>query len=282
MGKQWYGVMGDPVAHSVSPAMMNAAFGALGLDAVYLAFCVSASRVEEAVRGLGALGAAGVNVTIPHKQAVLALAASQSAEAQLAGAANTLVFTGEGAIEAHNTDVGGWWQSVSPSLPDCALTVALVGAGGAARAVLTALALYRPDSRVCVIARDAAKARRLQADFQNRLLVTVCLWHERQAAIAASHLAVNATSLGMWPNTAGCAVTDASCFHRGQVVQDLVYTPLETRWLRLAREAGATTVDGLGMLVQQGAAAFQLWLGQSAPATLMREAAVAALCERDG
>lgn len=280
MATQWFGVMGNPVEHSVSPAMVNAAFSVLKLDAVYLAFRVLPEAVTDAVRGLSALGASGVNVTIPHKQAVLPLVSQRSAEVDLAGAANTLLFHQDGTIDAHNTDIAGWWQSISPALPAGWTTAAVIGAGGAARAVLTALALFAPHCQVAVVARDQTKAAQLQRQFADRLSVTVHDWDDRGAAIAASDLAVNATSLGMWPKVDGCAVADGRCFHTGQVVQDLVYVPLETRWLQLAREQGARCVDGLGMLVGQGVAAVKLWTGLDAPADVMRAAAETALRDR--
>ncbi|WDL96314.1 shikimate dehydrogenase [Alicyclobacillus sp. ALC3] len=280
MGKRWFGVMGDPVMHSVSPAMMNAAFTAQNLDAVYLAFHVPAESLTEAVNGLRALGAAGVNVTIPHKQAVLEVTDSTSKEAELAGAANTLWFLEDGSIHAHNTDIEGWWGSVSPVLPMHWERAAVLGAGGASRAVLTALSLYKPDCKVDIVVRDVGKAEAIARQFADRLTIDIHDWQARGEVISACDLAVNTTSLGMWPHEDGSPVQDADCFKTGQVVQDLVYAPLETHFLRLARSGGATPVDGLGMLVGQGAASFRLWTGLAAPQAVMRQAAEQALAQR--
>lgn len=266
--------------HSVSPAMMNAAFTTLSLDAVYLAFHVPAAAVSEAIRGLQVLGATGVNVTIPHKQTVLHFADKTSPEANLAGAANTLMFREDGSIYAHNTDIEGWWGSVSHALPADWDRAAVIGAGGAARAVLTALSLRKPGAEVTIVARDVTKAKAVLEQFADRLRITVHPWSEREEVILESDLAVNTTSLGMWPHGDGSPITDARCFRSGQVVQDLVYAPMDTRFLKLARTAGATTVDGLGMLVGQGAAALRMWTGQTAPLEVMRQAAESALAGR--
>ncbi|MDQ0190505.1 shikimate dehydrogenase [Alicyclobacillus cycloheptanicus] len=277
----WFGVIGYPVEHSVSPAMMNAAFRALSLDAVYLAFPVPAAALQDAVLGLRALGASGVNITIPHKQSVIPFVSEQSPEAKLAGAVNTLAFHKNGVpLYAHNTDVEGWWRSVEPALQPGWQRAAVIGAGGAARAVLAALALNAPTCQVTVVGRDRQKTAVLAADFAARLDIVPAAWEQRAAVIDASDLVVNATSVGMWPHVDACPVDTDGGFHPGQVVQDMVYAPLRTRWLEMAAGRGAATVDGLGMLVGQGAAAFQLWTGQEAPVSVMRRAAMDALRAR--
>ena len=146
--------------------------------------------------------------------------------------------------------------------------------------MLTALSLYKPGCKVDIVVRDVGKAESVASQFAGRLTIDIHDWQERGEVIFASDLAVNTTSLGMWPNEDASPVADAGCFRTGQVVQDLVYAPLETHFLRLARSGGATPVDGLGMLVGQGAASFRLWTGLAAPQAVMRQAAEQALAQR--
>ncbi|MCL6445908.1 MAG: shikimate dehydrogenase, partial [Alicyclobacillus sp.] len=221
------------------------------------------------------LGAIGVNVTIPHKQAVVTLADDLSDAAQLAGAVNTLHFTDQG-IRGHNTDVGGWWNSVKPYVHGD-LNVALLGAGGAARAILAALSLFAPDARVRLIGRDPDRVRTLATAFRDRLDIRETLWDERHAAIAQTRLVVNTTPVGMWPHVDASVVSEPACFSSEQVVQDIVYRPRQTKFLAQASARGALVVDGLSMLIYQGAEALTFWTGQSAPVADMMRAAEAFL-----
>lgn len=273
-----YGLLGYPVHHSVSPQMMGAAFGHTGVSGSYIAFPVHVECLEDAVRGLWALGAGGANVTIPHKERVFHLLDDISESAKLVGAVNTLV-RGQGAhFVGHNTDVDGWWKSVEAYVQDRSpSTVAIIGAGGAARAVLAALALYRPDVRVHVVARRQEQAEALMAAFRSRIAVQTCDWDSRHHVIANTDLVVQTTPIGMWPNSDASIMEDETCLFPGQLVVDIVYRPLKTALLQAAERRGATPVDGLSMLVHQGARAFELWTGQAAPIEVMREAALAAL-----
>ncbi|WP_067923034.1 shikimate dehydrogenase [Alicyclobacillus shizuokensis] len=283
--KRVYGLLGWPVAHSASPAMMNAAFAELGIDAVYLAFAVPPANLQAALDGLLALGAGGVNITIPHKLGAYQWAPRHSDEARLAGAVNTLRLhpysDGEDPeaadVMGHNTDVAGWWTSLRTALPRMPKRVVILGAGGAARAALAGLALYAPTAEVGLAARNLEKAAETAASFQEYISVNLVSWREREQAVAAADVVVNATPMGMWPQDDTSPIDDETCLHPGQVVQDMVYRPLETRLLQQAARRGAERVDGLDMLVRQGVEALEFWLGVSAPVEVMRQAARASL-----
>ena len=280
MGKTLFGLLGWPVSHSVSPAMMQAAFSELAIEGCYLPFPVRPEALADAVRGLQALGAVGVNVTIPHKQNVVPMLSLVTDEASRAGAVNTLKFDCESrAIIGHNTDVSGWWESLERRWPPRVQlrTVTLLGSGGAARAVLAALALHANHVHVRVTSRNRETTEELVRDFREVLELTPTVWEQREDSVAESDLVVQSTPMGMWPNVDDSPVIHAACFHPGQVVQDLVYRPLETRLLSQAREQGATVLDGLAMLVEQGALALEFWTGKRPSRQLMHAAALAAL-----
>ncbi|MCL6452482.1 MAG: shikimate dehydrogenase [Alicyclobacillus sp.] len=278
MTTRLFGLLGYPVAHSVSPQMMNRAFAAVGLDAVYLPFAVDARDLRRALDGLAAIGVSGMNVTIPHKTAVFDWVADVTPEAKRAGAVNTLVPDGTGGYIGHNTDVDGWWQSVRPCLATRHLQRVLVfGAGGAARGVLVGLSLHCANVAVAVTARRADVAQALAAAFADVLSVEVVPWDARHQAAAEADWLIQTTSVGMWPAGDASVLEDDSCLSPRQLVQDVVYRPLRTRLLAAAERCGATVVDGLGMLVGQGARAFELWTGVPAPVAAMREAALQAL-----
>jgi shikimate dehydrogenase len=261
------GIIGWPVEHSLSPAMHNAAFAALGLNWVYAAFPVVPERVEEAVRGLAAAGCAGLNVTIPHKRAVLGACSEVSAAATAIGAANTLVPDGEGGWRADNTDAAGFVRALDEQAPlDLrGADVLLLGAGGAARAV--AFALRERGARIRVANRTPAAAAELGEPVP---FATSAL----DLAAGQSDLVVNATSLGLHGDEAPPELPLAGV-GSGQVVADVVYRPGGTPWLAAAAARGARPVDGLGMLLHQGAAAFEQWTGRTPPVEVMREALTA-------
>jgi shikimate dehydrogenase len=258
------GIVGWPVEHSLSPAMHNAAFAALGLDWTYVAFPVRPDVAEQAIAGLAAAGVAGLNATIPHKRAALAVASSASEAALRIGAANTLVPDGDGGFRADNTDGEGFLRALDEQAPlDLAGAEALViGAGGAARAVVHAL--RSRGARVRVANRTTARAAELgdPVPFAPR---------ELEAAAGRAALVVNATSLGLHGDAAPPELPLAG-IGPGQAVADVVYRPGGTPWLAAARDRGARTVDGLGMLLHQGAAAFAQWTGREPPLAAMRAA----------
>ena len=258
------GIIGWPVEHSLSPAMHNAAFAALGLNWIYAAFPVEPRRVGEAVRGLAAAGCAGLNVTIPHKQAVIEHCSEVSEAVAAIGAANTLVPDGAGGFRADNTDAAGFLRALDEQAPlDVAeRDVLVIGAGGAARAVV--FALRSRGARVRVANRTPARAAELgdPVPFVPQAL---------EAVAARSALVVNTTSLGLHGDGVPEALPLAG-LGSDQVVADIVYRPGGTPWLAAVASQGARTVDGLGMLLHQGAAAFEQWTGEVAPVEVMRAA----------
>lgn len=269
-------LLGWPVRHSLSPQLHNAAFRELGLDLIYLAFPAPPGKLAAVVEVLGAVGAAGANVTVPHKQAVVRLCDHLTQEAELVGAVNTLVWGTDGLL-GDNTDAAGLHAVLHDELGlSDGQRAVLLGTGGAARAA--AVALGRLGAQVTVIGRrpDAAQALAdLAATAGATETDAVDLAAEQWvgAAVRQATLVCNATPLGM----AGERLPDA--FHRltpDQIAYDLVYQPPSTPFLHDARSAGAEAHHGLGMLVAQAAAAFRRWTGQPAPTAIMSAVAAAA------
>ncbi|WP_367306212.1 shikimate dehydrogenase [Alicyclobacillus acidocaldarius] len=271
-----FGVIGKPVMHSLSPAMMNAAFRAQGVDAVYLPFQVEPGDLVDALRGLRAIGAVGINVTIPHKLGVYDWVDARTEAAEMARAVNVVRFTPTGAV-GHNTDVSGWWASVAPFLGESSLKVAILGAGGSVQAILTALAKERPGSEVLVCCRRPEQAEALAARYSDWLSVRHVAWPDRHEAIARADLVVQCTPIGMWPRGEESPVESPECFQPHQVVQDIVYRPLHTVFLRQAQARGAKIVDGASMLIWQGVKAYEWWLEREAPVEVMQRAVYEAL-----
>jgi shikimate dehydrogenase len=271
------GVIGHPVEHTSSPAMHNAALAALGLDYVYTAFAVRPEELGQAIAGMRALQIRGLNVTVPHKVGVMALLDEISPEAQTIGAVNTIDHC-EGRLIGHNTDAFGAMQSLrlDGGLQTLPARVALLGAGGAARAILYAL-LQRPEvEHIALLNRTAEKAAALAAalDPEGQRVTPGALDETAGALLHQAGLLINATAIGMHPHPNASPLPDPSCLHPGMVVLDIVYNPLETLLLRQARQAGARPVDGLGMLARQGARAFAIWTGVEPPVEVMRAAAL--------
>jgi shikimate dehydrogenase len=248
------GVLGFPVGHSRSPVMMNAAFRELGLDWRYLKLPVPPERFEQTVRALPGSGYRGANVTIPHKLAAHDLADELSDAARAIGAVNTLTFADGGRIAGDNTDAGGLLDALGEPPPGTAL---VLGAGGAARAAAWALA--QAGAEVTVWSRTSERAVEL-AD-------ALGVAHSERPG--ASELLVNATSVGLRPGDSldGLPLVDA------RVVVDLVYGAAPTPVVRWAEERGVRVVDGLEVLVRQGARSLELWTGKEPPVDAMRRAA---------
>ena len=258
------GIIGDPVGHSRSPAMHNAAFDALGLDWVYVPFPVARGEGAAAVRAVAALGLAGLNVTMPHKADAATACEDLSSEAAALGAVNTVVNAG-GTLVGHSTDGEGFLRA----LDDEGITVAgqravVLGAGGAARAITHALG--RVDAEVTVTARRPEAARSAASLAPGGIAVAL-----DELAVERFDVVVNATPLGM---NGEPPPFDTAQLHAGQFVFDTVY-PVETPLLREARGRGVRAVGGLGMLVRQGALSFALWTGAEPPLDVMRAAASA-------
>jgi shikimate dehydrogenase len=265
------GVIGSPVRHSLSPALHNAAFDALGLDWRFLAFDVPAGSGADALVGMRALGIEGLSVTMPHKQAVARAVDVLHTSARALDAVNCVARLADGRLEGRNTDGAGFLDSLGDhGVSVTGRSVVVLGAGGAARAVAVALAEAGADA-VVIVARSAAPA--LQAAALAGPVGRV----GTMADIRGVDIVVNATPIGMG---SGELPLDPALLHAGHVVADLVYQPLDTALLGAARSAGASTIDGLGMLVHQAAHAFTVWTGQAAPVAAMRAAAEAELAGR--
>lgn len=271
------GIFGDPVAHTLSPAMHNAAFAELGLNFVYVPFHVAKDALGAAVAAIRALGIVGVNVTVPHKEGVLPYLDAASEEAWLIGAVNTVV-NDNGRLKGHNTDATGFMRAVTGTGFDPQGAEAVVlGAGGAARAVCVALGLAGVR-RISIFNRTYARAEALAANVAAATGVEAeaLLWEELgrsgTGVVRGADIVVQTTSLGMHPHEEGCLPVSCEAFRKGQLVVDLVYNPPETRFLWMASAGGAATQNGLATLIHQGAAAFELWTGRAAPVEVMRRA----------
>jgi shikimate dehydrogenase len=275
------GVIGSPVRQSLSPLLHNAAFAALDLNWVSLAFPVAPGQVPAALNGMRALGVAGLSVTMPHKAEVATLMDSCSEVATQLQAVNCVVNQG-GTLHGANTDGDGFLASLrrAAGFEPAGKRCLVIGAGGAARAVTHALG-RAGAADVAVVNRtpDRAGPVAALAGSAGRAVATV-----DAAQVAQSDLVVNATPIGM-VGMAGAAGESAdeseqwlvppALLHAGQVVTDLVYAPRPTPWLTASAAAGATTVDGLGMLVHQAALQLELWTGHTAPVDVMWQAATA-------
>jgi len=287
---QLVGLIGWPVGHSVSPAMHNAAFDTLGLNWRYLPLPVAPGQVQAAVKGLGALGFRGANVTTPHKQAVVPALGSITPHARDLSAVNTLVVRREGdgtpVVHGHNTDVEGFVTALRRGGfdPGEGGRAVVVGAGGAARAVVYGL-LSQGMALVTVLNRTLERAQALCSDLRqtqgwsNRVQPLPLTAEALIEIVRAADLLVNATAVGMWPHAAASIWPDGVPLPAPLTVFDLVYNPLDTLLLQQARACGAHAIEGLGMLVYQGALAFELWTGQAPPVDVMRAAAHAALAQ---
>ena len=271
------GLLGYPVAHSLSPLIHNTAFRAQGLNNRYIALPVAPADVAEAVAGLKALGFLGSNVTIPHKQAVLSLMDALSAEARAVGAVNTIVCRRDGeavTLYGDNTDVAGFLEPLNPFADVLhGAPMLIFGAGGAARAVAYALlSTFAPD-RLTLAARTPARAERLAADlaaYDPGGALRVVAPSEAAPSVRAARLLVNATPVGMHPHTDATPWPDTDDFSDGQIVYDLLYKPEQTRLLREAALRGAHPLGGLAMLILQAAASYIQWTGQAMPVDLVR------------
>lgn len=260
-----YGILGNPVGHSLSPAMHNAAFRHLGLNKVYLP--LPSADPAAALIGLQALGFKGVSVTIPHKQAVIPLLSSIHPLAAKIGAVNTLCFTDDG-IHGSNTDWLGAMVALKQVTPLQGRRVLLLGAGGSARAIGFGLI----EEGACL-----TLASRTPSTGQALALAMGCPWLPMaEIGQFAGDILINATSVGMGQAAEHTPLAQPYLAHFS-LVMDIVYAPLETRLLREAKQAGCQTINGLAMLLYQGVAQFELWTGMAAPVEVMRQELLAGM-----
>ena len=253
------GVIGSPVAHSKSPRIFRHWLSRFDVCGHYIPMDVAEQDLDTAIRALPRLGFVGVNVTIPHKERILEIADLVSDQAALTGSANTLVFRDDGAVHADSTDGHGFMENLRSNAPDWNPgqgPAAVLGAGGAARAVVASL-LKAGAGEIRLSNRTRARSDALRKEFGAR--VRICDWDEAGSMLKGARTVVNATSLGMvGHDKLQVALDDLS---RDAVVTDLVYAPLETEFLAQARQVGCRTVDGLGMLLFQAAPGFERWFG---------------------
>ncbi|MDL2269283.1 shikimate dehydrogenase [Desulfosarcina sp. OttesenSCG-928-A07] len=256
-----YGVMGDPVAHSLSPILHNAAFGEAGINAVYAAFQVQ--DLPGAVAGIRALNIRGVSITLPHKIAVMDLLDEVDPMARQIGAVNTVV-NDKGRLLGFNTDSPGATAALMAQTPVAGKQVAVLGSGGAARAVAHGVSAC--GGNLVVVSRNETAGRQLAQDMNGQFGLLADFTGKE------IDILINATSVGMAPDIDATPVP-AQCLQPEMTVMDIVYTPLETQLLKDARAAGCRVVDGLSMLVHQGALQFEHWTGRKAPVAVMAAAA---------
>ena len=265
------GIVGDPIEHSLSPAMQNAAFEAVGLDYVYVPLHLPRGATRIGAEAMRALGMRGLNVTVPHKVDILPFLDEVDPQASRIGAVNTIVNE-RGRLVGYNTDAGGFIQGLEAyNIQVSGLEVVVIGAGGAARAV--AFSLGERGARLTILNRDDRRAASLARDVSSAGCLGVA--HGAlsdsvlESRLAGAALLVNTTSVGMHPmeDSTPCP---RRLLRRDLAVCDIVYNPRQTQLLRDAMECGAVTVNGVEMLVRQGARAFELWTGVPAPVDLMR------------
>ncbi len=277
--KRVFGVFGDPIGHSLSPAMHNAAFSALEMDCIYHAFRVRLEKLEKAILGAEAMGFGGLNLTVPLKEIALKLdCIKPDPLAEKIGAINTVIFEKAGEIAGYNTDGLGAKKALQEAAVEIeGSKIVVAGAGGAARAISFQLAadgaeitiINRTEERAIELAKDISAAA-LPGRIKGTGLSGI------KNLLREADILINTTTLGMRPNT-DTAIATAEELHSDLIVFDIVYNPLETRLLREAKAAGAKTVSGVSMLVYQGAEAFKLWTGIEPPVELMKKTVLEAL-----
>lgn len=270
------GIIGDPVEHSLSPVMHNAAITNLDLDYIYVPFPVKQEDLTQAIAGFSATGIVGFNITIPHKQAIIPLLTEISDDAANIGAVNT-VWRTESGWKGTNTDAAGFIAPLKTLSRDWTqMTPVILGNGGAARAVIAGLSNLGCQE-IHVIGRNPDKLARFYQSWSHASDITSRLkihsWDNLKSLIPAADLLVNTTPVGMSPHVDASPVEPALMeqLKSNAIAYDLIYTPNPTQFLKLAQERGATAIDGLEMLLQQGVAALEIWLQRSVPVDVMRD-----------
>jgi shikimate dehydrogenase len=271
------GIIGDPIEHTMSPAIHNAAFQAMGLDYVYVAFDVKGEGLRQAIEGMRALGMRGMSVTIPHKVAALPLMDKLDPLAEKIGAVNTVV-NDNGILTGYNTDATGFLQAMLEKGVDPAgKNVTIVGAGGASRAVSFILADRGASpvilNRIEEIDWAIDLAARISESFGKDVEALELTSDNLAGVLEKTEILVNATSVGMSPNVDNTPVP-ADLLRADLTVYDIVYNPVKTRLLQNAEAAGATIISGVDMLVWQGVVAFEKWTGQKPPVEIMKAEAL--------
>lgn len=271
-----YSVIGDPIRQSKSPVMMNCAFRESGINGIYTAFHIRSEQLADFVAGVRAMGIRGVNVTIPHKLDIMPLLDEIDESAQAIGAVNTIVNEG-GNLIGYNTDGLGYVRSLKEEAePELGgKRVLIIGAGGATRGIIYALAKEGVGS-IVISNRTVERAQTLADAFSSQTDIHVVGMDKVKDACAAADIIINTTSIGMYPHVEGTPI-DASWLKPDTIASDLIYNPLITRFLEEAKGRGCRIHGGLGMFVYQGAYAFEYWTGVPAPVQAMRAAVLDAL-----
>jgi len=260
------GIIGHPIKHSFSPRMHNLTFQSQGLNYIYLPFDVPPSQLGESLKAMGTLGIRGLNVTLPHKEKIIQYMDHVSEEASTVGAVNTVVNEGN-QLFGYNTDVNGIVESLFPYKEDLIKsTVTVIGAGGAARGVLYSLIRNFKVSKINIVNRTEERSESLKDYFKDKMhfdnIATYEMMpRENLELYKSSKLIVNTTSVGLFPNTDDSPTDLAESFNSSQIVFDLIYNPLKTKFIELAESQGATVINGLKMFIVQGARSFELWTG---------------------
>lgn len=268
------GIFGYPVTHTLSPVMQNAAIQKLGLNYVYVPFEVRPEELESAVKSIKALGIAGVNVTVPHKENIMPFLDEVTEEAALIGSVNTIVNK-DGRLIGHNTDSAGYIRSLreDAGFEPKGKNLLVIGAGGAARGIIAGLSL-EGASRIIIANRTVEKAASLADEFGTKFssvsFISASLSALKDHSILSSiDLIINTTSAGI---EGGAPEVDFSLTPKLTLVSDIVYKPPVTPFMKAAEAAGRRTIGGLGMLIYQGAISFEIWTGQKAPVDAMKKA----------
>lgn len=270
------GVIGDPVEHSLSPVMHNAAIAHLDVHYIYVPFHIKRENLETALAGFESIGVQGFSITIPHKQAIIPLLSDISDTARLVGAVNT-VWRTETGWSGTNTDVEGFLAPLTTMELDWnQITPVILGNGGAARAVV--VGCYQSGAReIYVAGRDRNKLDEFYQSWQNtpvQVALRVHSWEDLPGLVSKTKLLINATPVGMSPHIdkSPLEVSVMENLPAGAIAYDLIYTPNPTLFLTQAQQQGAIIIDGLEMLVQQGASALSIWLDRQVPVDVMRQA----------
>jgi shikimate dehydrogenase len=276
-----YGVIGDPVEHSLSPVIHNAAFGSLKMDSIFVAFKVEASCVEIALRSMRGLNIQGLNVTMPHKSTVITYLDELDEKSALLESVNT-ILNDKGKLRGFSTDGSGAHRALEENgIGLAGKRMVLLGTGGAGKAI--AFALSKEVGEIVLLNRTPEKACKLaeilHSKFQKKVSVDSLSPEAMAKALQKADLLVNATSVGMYPRE-GNSLVRREWLKPSMVVMDIVYNPVETKLARDARLVGAKVISGLEMLIYQGAESFEVWTGIPAPISVMRQAALSSLIEK--
>lgn len=254
-----FGVIGHPIGHSLSPNMHQAAYQDINVDAHYYAFDVEPNQLGDAIKGMKALGISGFNVTVPHKVAIMEYLDEIDEDAKAIGAVNT-VKNDNGRLIGFNTDGPGYVSGLKTVAQLEGQNVLIIGAGGAARGIAITLANTRIKS-LTITNRTAQKAKEIITACNDKVNLNVLEIQAAEENLAQFDIIINTTSVGLYPNIDECPL-DLRRLRKGSYVSDIIYNPFYTKWLQIAKEKGAVVQNGVPMFVNQGALAFEIWMGR--------------------